>query len=146
LRSPTLRSEASAIAGLACVLGVIPSRPIPNARKALPSVELGERLCHAYEIFRRVVPESHFTIDQFILLALSLAQGDELEVGHCSHCRAALLLDPLSASSRECTACKKSALNPTTWALRDEFGSKGVESESTVPDSEGAEGYQRPLF
>src|SRR5258708_20882065 len=36
LRSPTLRSEASAIGGLACVLGVIPPRPVPDPRKALP--------------------------------------------------------------------------------------------------------------
>jgi hypothetical protein len=146
LRSPTLRSEASAIAGLACVLGVIPSRPIPDARKALPSVELGERLCHAYEIFRRVVPESHFTMDQFILLALSLAQGDELQVGHCSHCRAALLLDPLSATSRECPSCRKSALNPTTWVLTGVFSPKGPEDESGELEAEGDEGYQRSLF
>jgi hypothetical protein len=128
------------------VLGVIPQRPIPNARKALPSVELGERLCHAYEIFRRVVPESRFTMDQFILLALSLAQGDELEVGHCSQCHAALLLDPLSASSRECPSCKQSALHPTTWALTGVFSPKGAEDESRELDAEAGEGYQESLF
>jgi hypothetical protein len=149
LRSPTLRSEASAIAGVAYVLGVIPPRPVPNARKTLPGVELGERLCHAFEIFRRVVPESHLSIDQFILLALSLALGDELEVGHCDHCHAALLLDPLSASPRRGPSCRKTSLNSTTWALADVVGPKldqdGV-AETDASDAQPAEGYQRPLF
>jgi hypothetical protein len=106
LQSRSLCSEASAMAGLACVLGAVPPRPVPHARKVLPSVELGEKLCQAFEIFRRVVPESRFSIDHFILLALSLAEGEELEVGHCNHCQAVLLLDRLSTRPRQCQSCK----------------------------------------
>ena len=98
LRSPTLCSEASAITGVARVVGVIPPHPVPNARKTLPGVDLGKRLCDVFDIFRWFVPVPQLSMDQFILLTLSLAQGDELEVGHCDHCRAALLRDLLRAS------------------------------------------------
>ena len=106
LRSPALRCEASAIAGLASVLGIIPRRPLPNARNALPGVELGERLCHAFELFQRMVPDGQLTMDQVILLTLTLAQGEELDVVRCPGCHAALLIDPLSVGSRQCHVCK----------------------------------------
>ena len=87
LRSPTLRSEASAIAGLACALGIVPSEPLPNARQTLPGVALGERVCRAFELYRLVVPQSTFAMDQFILLVIALAERRELEMSHCASCQ-----------------------------------------------------------
>jgi hypothetical protein len=147
LRSPTLCSEASAIAGVARVVGVIPPHPVPNARKTLPGVDLGERLCHVFEIFRWLVPVSQLSMDQFILLALSLAQGDELEVGHCDHCRAALLHDLLGGSVRRCLWCSKPSPQLTAGRSPDMVGSKSVQCETAENAvSDEAEVYQRSLF
>src|SRR5580693_2081399 len=66
LRSPTLRAEASAIGGLACASGAIFPTPTPHARRDPPGVEAVERLCHVFELYREGVPQSHFTMDQFI--------------------------------------------------------------------------------
>lgn len=147
LRSPTLCSEASAIAGVARVVGVIPPHPVPNARKTLPGVDLGERLCHVYEMFRWFVPISQLSMDQFILLALSLAQGDELKVGRCDECGAAMLLDLLSTNPRRCPWCRR--LSPAAGKLPEGTRSKVTQREidgNAVLEGEEAEVRQRSLF
>jgi hypothetical protein len=108
LRATSLHSEASAAIALACLLGAIPVRPVPNARRQLPSVDVGERLCHAYELYRQIVPAAALTMDQFILLAITLAQGDDLELVYCVSCHGALLADPLSIAPRICFSCRNS--------------------------------------
>jgi hypothetical protein len=47
-------------------------------------------------------------MDQFLLLAVTLAQGDDLELVYCLSCRGALLIDPLSMAPRICLSCRKS--------------------------------------
>ena len=130
LRTSSMRSEASALAGLACALEVIPPEPHPNARKTLPSVERGERLCHTFELFQIVVRASRLTMDQLILLVLTLAEGKELEVGLCSHCRAAVLFDRLGASPRMCEPCRKSG------SVEPEKSTGGPESRAAAGDEE----------
>jgi hypothetical protein len=109
LRSPRLHTEASAIAGLAYVLGVIPAKPIPDARRNLPNVEVGERMCLSFEIFQKVAPESTLTMDQVILLVTALASGEELMVVHCGNCHGALLVDRMGLKRRLCRSCKRTS-------------------------------------
>lgn len=107
LRTSAMRSEASALAGLACALNLIPTSPIVNARSVLPGVELGERLIYTFELYKFVVPAAKLKMDHFILLVVSLAEGKELEVGHCSHCQAAVLRDHLGRARPECEMCRR---------------------------------------
>jgi hypothetical protein len=142
LRSPALRAEASAAGGLACVLGVVPDKPVP--RKALQSLETGERLCHAYELYREIVPESRLTMDQLIILVIALAEGEDLVIGHCVNCHGALLLDRLGASRRLCFACRQAAGDPSLDAAAQLAGGadkRSEESEGDVPKM-----YQQALF
>src|SRR6185312_15261359 len=106
LRATPLHSEASAALALACLLGAIPVRPLPNARRDLPSVDAGERLCHGFELYKQIIPGATLSVDQFILLAITLAQGDDLELVYCVSCHAALLADPLSIAPRICFSCR----------------------------------------
>jgi hypothetical protein len=131
---------------MASVLGIIPPHPVPNARKTLPCIELGERLCHTFEIFRRVLPESHLSMDQFILLSLSLAEGDELQIGHCTHCHAALLLDRLSAGSRLCPSCKKASVKPIVLNVANEPSTVVEQNEHTGMQDEAHVAFQQTLF
>lgn len=118
IRSPILRCEASSIAGLGCLLGVIPRKPIPDARHQLPGIEAGERLCDVFELYRRIVPGTHFAMDQFILLTLALAEGVDLQLGRCTHCHGALLVDPLAAADNSmCWWCRQALLNKQTRAM-----------------------------
>jgi len=109
LRSPALRAQASAAGGLARVLGVVPEEPLPHARKALQTIDTGERLCDVYELYQQIVPESPFTMDQLIVLVIALAEGEDLMIGHCRNCHGALLLDRLGASRRLCLGCRQAA-------------------------------------
>jgi hypothetical protein len=147
LRSPRLRSEASALGALAYALSVIPRERIPDARRNLPGIEAGERLCHAFELYRRIVPQSHVSLDQVILVVIALADGTDLTVGHCGQCHGALLLDRLSHTRRLCPTCKKQdsrqgpSETPELCA-----GEARIASDDAAEVAEPSDALQQPLF
>lgn len=132
LRTSAMRSEASALAGLASALNLIPASPVENARKALPSIVLGERLIYAFELYKIIVPTAKLKMDHFILLVLSLAEGKELDVGLCSHCHAAVLLDRLTKAQPLCEMCRSARAGGRGSARADE------RSQLQNPDESGA--------
>ena len=145
LRSPTLRAEASAIGGLACASGAIFPTPTPHARRDPPGVEAVERLCHVFELYRKIVPQSHFTMDQFIRLMIALSEGEDLQISHCRNCHGALLVDRLGASRRLCPACKQDSLQKPA----DTGEVTRPPSDATLDyarDAESPAAYQQPLF
>jgi hypothetical protein len=105
LSTALLRSEASAILGLAQRLGVLPVGPVKSAGKSLPGLALGERLCWLYEIYQEWVPDATLTLEQFLLLVLELAEQKALFLSHCDTCGGFLVIDKLEARHRECAAC-----------------------------------------
>jgi hypothetical protein len=145
MRTSLMRCEASAIAGLVRALRLIPDEPVPNARKTLPSVELGERLCHAFELYKLVVPTAKLSMDQLILLVLTLAEGAELEVGHCSRCHAALLLDRLGGGRRLCETCKREG-NSDDRKLARRIARDVLEPDDPASRGVGGRGDQQSLF
>lgn len=104
--TPAKHSEASALAGLAFIWHLVPEEPVRNAWRVLPSLDFGEGLCEAFELFRLMIPGATLNLDRFILLVMALAER-HLTVGHCSHCRALILLDPLGVKRRSCVSCEK---------------------------------------
>jgi len=145
LRSPALRAEASAIGGLARALGIIPPKPAPNAWRDRSNVDAGERLCAVFELYLQIVPQSHFTMDQLIRLTIALAQGGDLEIGHCTSCHGALLIERGSTSRRLCLACQQEVLSPSRLAQAqtpaDALGRPALSEGTQSPEA-----YQRPLF
>jgi hypothetical protein len=141
LRSPALRSEASAIGGLARAVELIPREPLRNAKKTLPSLELGERVCHTFELYQHLVPGARFTLDQFILLVVALAEAQDLIIRHCTDCHGALLVDPLSTSRRQCPTCKRAGFaNDSNLNARNSSLTQELPEEPAEPDP------QQPLF
>jgi hypothetical protein len=145
LRSPTLRTEASAIGGLACVLGVLPPKLAPSANRDRQSVEAAaERLCGIFELYQHIVPQSHFTMDQFIRLTIALAEGQDLKIGHCENCHGALLLERPAASRRLCPICRQDLLvHPSADRTR---AARRLEDPVAADPAEPPESYQQPLF
>src|ERR1700683_3755169 len=76
MSTKAFRSEAAAIAGLCGVLDVIPAQACPNARVSLPGLARGERLCYALELFREAIPHARVTIEQLVLLVLTVAERE----------------------------------------------------------------------
>ncbi|HVA19301.1 MAG TPA: hypothetical protein VMU55_03925 [Solirubrobacteraceae bacterium] len=105
LRTAQIRSEAAALAALCSLLGVVPTQPLANARRELPSARRGELLCRAYEMFQRFAGTSQITLEHAVLLVTAVAQGTRLRLGHCVHCGGAIVFDPLSLMRRACSAC-----------------------------------------
>lgn len=147
LRSPALRTEASAIGGLAHALGALPPNSASNGRRERPALEAGERLCEVFELYRDIVPHSDFTMDQFFALVEALAAGEDLQIGHCGNCHGALLVDPLGASRRLCLACRQDALNEVINARGRPSKSRDDENPATqAPDEDSLTALQQPLF
>src|ERR1700730_10378061 len=88
LTSPSLRSEAAAIAYVCQMFEVMPAQPVENARATLPSVPRGEQVCSALEFFEALVPPTQLTFDQWVLLLQSLAEAKEWGMARCARCPA----------------------------------------------------------
>jgi hypothetical protein len=139
---PKHHSEASALAGIAFIWHLVPEEAVPNAWRTLPSLEFGETVCEAFELFRHMIPGGTLNLDRFILLVMALAQR-QLTVGHCSHCRALILLDPLGVKRRICVHCEK---YPSPVAP-DSFDPEAEASSDDAPETGGGRrGKQQKLF
>ena len=110
MATPSVREEAPAIAALCrCWYDVIPAERCPDARKRLPGIERGERLCDALEFFRQFVEETCITLEQVVLLVFTLAEGESWEIAVCAKCPALILIDRLALSRRLCAECEPGA-------------------------------------
>ena len=109
LRSALLQNEASALAGIAARYEILPKEPLPNAHRALPGLVLGETLCRAFDLYRTVVSGATFTMEQFMLLVVSLAERRVLVWEFCEGCRGVLVVDAAGARLRRCPTCRKIA-------------------------------------
>ena len=74
-------------------MGIIPPQLIPHASRVLAGLELGERLCEAFELYYEVVPGATISMEQFILLVFALAERRELEISHCDVCHGILIVE-----------------------------------------------------
>jgi hypothetical protein len=120
-----------------------PEEPVRNASRMLPSLEFGESLCEAFELFRLIVPGATLNLDRCILLVMALAER-QLTVGLCSQCQAVILLDPLGAKRSLCVSCERQpfplaavSTDPEAATLSD--GAPGIEGG-------GRRGKQQSLF
>jgi hypothetical protein len=142
LTVPKNHSEASALAGIAFVWHLVPEEQVPNAWRTLPSLDSGETLCDAFELCRLMIPGATLNLDRFILLVMALAER-QLTVGHCSHCRALILLDPLGAKRRVCVSCERYPSPVATDSLDQEAAALPDDAPET---GGGRRGKQQKLF
>ena len=141
-----LRSEASAIVGLAQRLGVLPVGPVKSAGKSLPGLALGERLCWLYELYREWVPDATLTMEQFLLLVLELAEQKTLFLSHCDTCGGFLVIDKLETRHRECAACALAGRSPQVQICCRNPRRSGAQIPSSNPcSSEARRGSLREI-
>jgi len=112
VQSPLLHSEASALAALAYRMRVIPPEPIENPEAVLVGLDLGERMCRTFELYRHVICGATLTMEHFILLVFALAERTTLELGRCEVCQGALIVDRLGAVRRRCPPCRRGMAEP----------------------------------
>jgi hypothetical protein len=104
-RSPKRAVEAATLGGIARLLDVIPAQPVQKSLVSARSVQQGEGVCKAYEIWHAFVPDSDISIDHAFLLMTALARGDEVRLGHCVGCNGLILIDCLQPGIPTCVDC-----------------------------------------
>jgi hypothetical protein len=80
---------------------------IVGAAKPFASIESGEKLCEAFEIYREWEPRAAFEFEQAILLVTGLAHAEKIMLKYCSNCASALLVDKLAGARRACNQCRR---------------------------------------
>lgn len=107
LRPPRMQQEAAVLAGLYCMVGIV-GRGVRLDPRAL-SLAQGELLCLAYETYLELVTEPRISFEHAAFLALALARGDELVLGHCTACGALIIDDRYALRVGICDVCTASA-------------------------------------
>jgi hypothetical protein len=103
-RTARLTSEATVLAGIARLLNVVPSNPAHDTPEALHSLQRGEDVCAAFELFHGYIPTSGISIDHAFLLVGALTRGDEVRLGYCE-CDGLILVDCLKPPRQTCAFC-----------------------------------------
>jgi hypothetical protein len=112
MRTGRVRQEAALLASLCRLLGALPSDPTPELARSLPSLARGELLCQAYEAYRGLIPEALISFEHAVFLLTCLVRGDELLLGSCRDCSAALIVDRWSLRAPRCIVCAEFAASP----------------------------------
>jgi hypothetical protein len=88
-----------------------------RARKVTP-IELGERLCAAFESYLACSPQSGLEIEHLLLLARGIERADTIALSQCNTCQALILVDLLGPQRRLCSHCKGMAETPVPVAAQ----------------------------
>ena len=96
-RSALSARHAALFAGIHRMVGIT---------SLVPSLDGGEKLCEAYEIFREWEPDARLEFDYGVLLATGVLKAEEVELLTCQSCGCALLIDKLGKVQRNCARCR----------------------------------------
>jgi len=115
-RSRPQQRETAALASMLLMFGVVPPAPLPGAGRSLPGLARGERLCEAFDAYRRSSPQASISFEHAVFLATSLATGSALRLLACRHCDALAVVDPVALRAPECLACDRPLRLPAVRA------------------------------
>ena len=104
-RTARARAQSAVLASLCRIHGLLPATGTA-AERAQPALQRAELLCHAYEMYRAETPTPLIGFEHAVFLLAALARADELVLGQCGECGAALVTDRLSLRAPRCTVCE----------------------------------------
>jgi hypothetical protein len=108
VRTPLMRQEASVLASICYLLGVMPAAQVADAPRHLPGMQRGEALCDAFETYRMLMPAPRISFEHAVFLVTALARGDELRAVQCTDCMGLIVIDRLGTDARRCLSCEHS--------------------------------------
>ena len=113
MRTARLRQEASALAGLCCLIGLLEVRRDSRRDDPAPQPAMGvgraTSLCQAYEGYRALLSSPAIGFEHAVLLVNALTRGAELRLGGCHGCGALLVVDSLALRPASCALCTPAA-------------------------------------
>jgi Flagellar transcriptional activator (FlhC) len=126
LRSPAVQFEATTLASLFCMLGLLSARS-ERTRRATPALNLesGEFFCQAYESYLalHLAPRVSFEHAWFLLLALLC--GEELKLQTCRECGGLSLMEAFASTTATCARCARHS--------HAEHGSRAPQANGLMP-------------
>jgi hypothetical protein len=108
-RSLRVQQETAWLASLLSLFGVVPVQPVSDATHALPSVARGELLCHAFEVYRAMIPASQISFEHTVFLATALSRGEQLRLGGCAECGSLVVTERFPIRDKRCHHCASPA-------------------------------------
>jgi hypothetical protein len=106
LRTPAVQFEATTLASLFALLGLISPPLEPSRTLPLMNLESGDLFCVAYESYLSLHTAPRISFEHAGFLLLALRRGDELKLRVCSGCGGLSMRDALGVASAECIACE----------------------------------------
>lgn len=108
-RSPHIYAHANVLASYFAMADVLPDPPDTIPARDFPSILRGERLCETYECYSIACSRVAIDFERGMLLAIALAERDEVDLARCTDCGGLILVDLLARDDRGvhlCQACK----------------------------------------
>jgi hypothetical protein len=107
-RTARARQESAVLASLWRLIGALPALPgLPGSEitQRLPGLNRGELLCQGYDSYRALVPAPVISFEHAVFLLTALARGEELVIGDCRDCGAALVTERWTVRAPRCSVC-----------------------------------------
>lgn len=80
---------------------------IVGIAQPLASLENGEKLCEAFEIYHEWEPQAELEFEQAVLLMMGTLAAKKIQLRDCSSCSRALLVDRFDKSRLTCPRCRR---------------------------------------
>lgn len=108
MRTPAVQFEATTLASLFCMLGLLPPVDSGSRRSSPPmTLEWGEFFCQAYESYLVLHSPPRVSFEHAWFLLLALLRQDELRLHACSACGGLGLVDRFASMSSTCARCAR---------------------------------------
>lgn len=104
IKTPARALESGVFVSLLLANGLlsIDDPPGPGLRG---NIELGNRFCKCYEVYRAVIPSPTLSFEWAWNLMLTVRRGDEIGIERCARCGTTYLRDLLTLPKDTCPAC-----------------------------------------
>jgi hypothetical protein len=104
LRNAELRRQASTLATLLCLLGLIERGARPHLA-TVSDLRWGETFCRVYETYTRLFPEPALSFEHACHLQRTLSQQRELGLDECDCCGALIVVSAFAPRVSCCDFC-----------------------------------------
>ncbi len=107
-RNGRVQAEASALAGLFFVYGLVRLRPdLTTGPGPVPGgYAKGERFCRAFEVYQTLCAGGQLSFERAWSLQAALEEGDGVLVADCVRCGALYVQDALALDPAACPGCR----------------------------------------
>ncbi len=111
---------------------------VVGATRPTRTIENGERLCEAFEIFREWEPTSDLEFEQAVLLLDGAARAQHVEFRLCASCAGSMLIDKMGDTRNTCQNCRRNLRRLKTNSKESSSRSSSATSANATSNTKPA--------